>query len=243
MERVVFRELKEPAEVVTMLRVRHAVYFEQNRYGATKPLGIDLTAHDQHARLFGVWRGDELVGGVRVVCRHDQPLAPVIRAMRAVVDQGVAEQCSRALPSEEAFDLASVLGARRELIDAEVGRLFVCRERAEPGVVRKMMVATLAVLHLLRARLYLYSCAVALASRYAAVAKPRWVFEAEQGGGIRADNFVFPSQSRAGVAGIDDSPYFVQALELAAELAETGAITFTRSQPALFGPSDRAQAE
>lgn len=228
---LVFRELEDEVSVVRLLRLRHAIYFDANRYGASKPLGIDLTAHDQRARLFGVYREDELVGGLRIVCRHDQPLAPMIRAMRAVV--GAAESSSHTFPSEEAFELGRTLGAHRALIDAEVGRLFVCHDKVGRGVVRRMMIATLAVLHLMPVRLYLYSCAVALGQRYAAVAKPRWALEACEGAGIRADNFVFPTQSCAAVAALEDSPYFEQALLYAAELAETGAIAFRGEQLAL----------
>jgi hypothetical protein len=225
--RLVFRELAEPAEVVTLLRLRHRIYFEECAYGAQKPLGLDLTVHDLRSRLFGVFRAGLLVGGLRIVLRAEQRLAPALRAIHAVVrDSSFEDTCS--LPSEEAFALQPVLGARHALVDAEVGRFVVVRSAVDREAVLQIMVATLAVLYLERCRLYLYSCASELAERYAQVAQPRWQLN-QDSAGILSDGFPFPRLSVAGVAAVEDSPHLQGALCYARELARVGSIRLTES--------------
>src|SRR4051812_4003436 len=106
--RQVFRELREPEEIVDLLRLRHRIYFEQSGYGTPKPFGLDLTAHDLRSRLFGVFKGTQLVGGLRLVFRTEQSSAPLLRAVRAVIAEVIATAPTDALPSEEAFDIDGV---------------------------------------------------------------------------------------------------------------------------------------
>jgi hypothetical protein len=239
---LVYRELHDPAEIVALLRLRHRIYFEERGYGAPKPMGIDLTAHDSRTRLFGIFRDGALSGGLRLVFRRDQPLAPVVRAVRAVVQDAVAEQHLSTLPSEEAFDLALALGARSELVDVEVGRLAVSRPAIGAGVVLRAMVATLGVIHLERCRLYLYSCAADLAARFARIASPRWLLEESVRDGIQSDGFTFPKRSVAVVAAPEDSPYFEQALIYAREIAQTGSIVLSQTGPFGGAPAPRRTA-
>ncbi|HEY6881500.1 MAG TPA: hypothetical protein VI299_25920, partial [Polyangiales bacterium] len=186
-------------------------------------------AYDHRARLLGLFRAGELIGGMRLVFRSEQRLALVVRSVRAVIEDVVAEERTSALPSEGAFDLANVLGVRHGLVDVEVGRFVVRPAAVGPRVVLRMMVATLAVLVQLGARYYVYSCGAAMARRYAIVAKPRWTFEGNEHSGIHADGFVFPKLSCAGVASVEDSPYLEQALRYAAEFALTGSIALSAS--------------
>lgn len=228
---LVLRELKEPVEVVELLRLRHKVYFEQKHYGARKPLGLDLTAYDPRSRLFGLFRDRELVGGLRLVFRHDQPLASVMRGIRAVVEDVVAEQRSNALPSEQAFDFSVEPDLRPEHVEVEVGRLVVSRGAVGCSAVLKLMVGALAVLvTVLESKFYLYSCAASMAKRYAIVTNPRWTLEGVTGSSKYADVDVL-TRSRAGVAAVRDSRYFDCAQSYAAEFAQTGAITLSRALP------------
>jgi hypothetical protein len=113
----------------------------------------------------------------------------------------------------------------------EVGRFVMTPAAVGPRVVLRMMIATLAVLVQVRARYYVYSCAVATAKRYAIVAKPRWTLEGSAQSGIHADGFVFPKLSCAGVASAEDSPYFECALAYAAEFAQTDSIVLSSARP------------
>ena len=219
-----FRELDDPSELVSLLRLRHRVYVEQCSYGAAKPLGLDLTAHDARSRLFGVFRGELLVGGVRFVFRQEQRHATIMRALHAVAEHEKLDRTSRLLPSEEAFDLVAPLGPRRELIDLEVSRLITLRPGVEPGLVLEIMIATLAAAHLASCRMYLYSCSTQLGPRYARVTNPRWTFSEPVSAGIESDRFAFPLPTIAAVAAVEDSPYLEQALAYADELERTGRI-------------------
>jgi hypothetical protein len=118
----IFRELSDPREVVALMRLRHRVYFEHRAYGPPKTHGIDLTSHDHRARLYGVFSGDDLIGGVRMVHRTEQPLALVIRAVRAALQDDTPESQVPVLPSEEAFDVEDVIGEQSGLVDVELGR-------------------------------------------------------------------------------------------------------------------------
>lgn len=238
MGETIFRELMEPAEVADLLRLRNDIYFGQRCYGPSRPQGLDLTAYDQRARFFGLFCDGELVAGLRLVFREDTALAPVIRAMRAVVVNVVREARTRALPSEFSFDVVPTLGLRSELVDVEVGRFVVSRGTVGSRVVLKTMIAVLATLHLARVRYYFYSCAVTMAKRYAVVTKPRWQFEGAADSGIHADGFTYPTLSCGVVAAAEDSPFFGAALQYATELALTGSIVLSRPLPstgAAFG--------
>jgi hypothetical protein len=207
------------------------VYYEERGYGAHKPLNLDLTAYDPRSRLLGLFRDDQLVGAARLVFRVDQPLAAVMRAIRAVAGGVVTEQCSNTLPSEEAFDLLAAPGLRRELVDVEVGRLVVSRGAVSAGVVLKMLVATLGVLISSQVQFYMYSSAFATARRYAIVTNPRWTLEVAERGGIDSDNFQFPLRSCAGIAVATDSPFYESALRYASEFAKTGSIALSDALP------------
>lgn len=228
---LVLRELKEPDEVVSLIRLRHRVYFEERGYGATKPLRLDLSAYDPRSRLLGLFCDHQLVGGLRLVFRDDQPLAAVMRTIRAVVGDVVREQRARTLPSEEALDLADEPEMRRELVEVEVGRLVVSRGTVSAGVVLRMMVATLAVLVAHDVTLYMYSCAVGMARRYAIVTRPRWTLALRERNGIHSDGFEFPSRSCVAIASPPDSPYYESARRYADEFAQTGAITLSSALP------------
>jgi hypothetical protein len=219
-----FRELHAPSELVALLRLRHRVYVEHCGYSAPKPLGLDLTAHDARSRLFGVFRDEQMVGGVRLVLRKEQPIAPVMRAVHAVAEHAVHEQTSRCLPSEEAFDLVERMGARRELVDLEAGRLLALRPGVAPGMVDEIIIATLAVAQLASCRMYLYSCRTELGPRYARITNPRWTFAERASAGIQSDAFTFPVPTIAAVAAVEDSPYLEQALSYGEELERTGRI-------------------
>ncbi len=221
---LLFREICDPAEVVGLLRLRHRIYFEECKYGPSKPLALDLTAHDMRSRFFGVFRGQVLAGGVRLVFRSEQPLAGALRALHAAAQDRPPGECGPLLPSEEAFELRQALGQRQELIDVEVGRLVVARPAVGRGATLAIAIATLAALHLARCRFYLYACAVELAPRFARVANPRWVLGHGAQAGIRADGFAFPKRSVAAVATLEDSPHLAEAIRCAEELARSGAI-------------------
>jgi predicted GNAT family N-acyltransferase len=227
-EPLLFRELTSASDVVALLRLRHRIYFEERSYGTPKPFGIDLTAHDACARLFGVFVGAQLVGGVRLVFRREQALAPVVHTLRAVIDPHAAVVTPRCLPSEEAFDLAATLGPRARLVDVEIGRLAVSHPAVGPQAVLQIMIATLAVLLLSGCRLYLYSCATALSKRYARVANPRWSAFAAIADGIGSDGFPFPKETVAAVAAAEDTPFFEQAIAYANAMQERGFIEIAR---------------
>jgi hypothetical protein len=228
---LVYRELTSPSEVVALLRLRHRIYFEERGYGTAKPFGIDLSVHDANARLFGVFRGTELVGGLRLVCRSEQALAPVLHTLRALVDDRTSEPRHGGLPSEEAFDLAKALGPRAALVDVEVGRLAVVHPYVSRGAVLQIMIATVGVLLLSRCRFYLYSCASELAKRYARVSRPRWTLLAPNVAGIGSDDFPFPKRTVAAVAAAEDTPYLEQALSYAHALHVRGFIELGAAPP------------
>lgn len=231
---LLFRELTAARDVVALLRLRHRVYFEERGYGDPKPLGIDLSVHDAYARLYGVFRGAELVGGVRFVFRHEQALAPVLHTLRAVTDGQSSEPRPSCLPSEEAFDLQSTLGARARLVDVEVGRLTMLHPRIHRGAVLQVLIASIGVMLLSRCRFYLYSCAVELAERYARATNPRWTLHEPFSDGICSDGFPFPKRTVAAVAAGEDTPYLETALAYAHSLHERGYAELFRpaSQPA-----------
>jgi hypothetical protein len=228
-EALVYRELTRESEVVALLRLRHRIYFEQRGYGKPKPLGIDLTAHDANARLFGVFSGAELVGGLRIVFRYEQALGPVLRTLHALVHDSRPAPIVAGLPSEEAFDLKQTLGPRAALVDVEVGRLAVVQPGVARGAVLQIMIASMGVLLLTRCRFYLYSCAEALAPRYARVTKPRWTLCEPTADGIASDDFPFPKRTVAAVAAAEDTPYLEQALACAHALHERGFVELSAS--------------
>jgi hypothetical protein len=231
-EPLVYRELTSPSDVVALLRLRHRVYFEERAYGSPKPLGIDFSIHDANARLFGVFRGAELVGGVRFVFRCEQALAPVLHTLRVMVEGRPAELSPTCLPSEEAFDLAGTLGPRARLVDVEVGRLTVLHPQVGRAAVFQIMIASISVLLLWRCRFYLYSCATALAKRYARATNPRWLLHEPLADGIGSDGFPFPKRTVAAVAAAEDTPYLEAALAYAHTLHERGFIELGAGQPA-----------
>jgi hypothetical protein len=223
-EPLVYRELTSPSDVVALLRLRHRIYFEERAYGSPKPLGIDLSVHDANARLFGVFLGRELVGGVRFVFRGEQALAPVLHTLHAVVAGRTAEVRPTCLPSEEAFDLAGALGPRAGLVDVEVGRLTVLPSKVGREAVSQILIASISVLLLARCRFYLYSCATSLAKRYARATNPRWTLNEPVADGIGSDGFPFPKRTVAAVAAAEDTPYLEAALSYAHTLHERGFI-------------------
>ncbi len=219
---LIFRELGTPSEVLALLRLRHRVYFEERGYGRPKPFGIDLTTHDTHARLYGLFRGAELVGGLRIVFRREQALGAVLRTVRALVAGDAVGVEPASLPSEEAFDLSRTLGPRAALVDVEVGRLVVLRPGVDRGAVLEVMIATVGLLLLLPCRFYLYSCARELAARYARVTNPRWTLLEPTSDGIGSDGFPFPKSTVAAVAAAEESPYLEAALDYAHSFRERG---------------------
>lgn len=219
---LILRELHAPAEVLALLQLRHRVYFEERGYGRPKPFGIDLTAHDTHARLYGLFRGPELVGGLRIVFRHEQSLGVVLQTLRVLLAGDAPWAQPVSLPSEEAFDLPRSLGVRAALVDVEVGRLVVLRPGVDQGAVLEVMIAILGLLLLLPCRFYLYSCARELAARYARVTHPRWTLLEPSAAGIASDEFPFPKASVAAVAAAEDSPYLEVALDYARSFRERG---------------------
>jgi hypothetical protein len=223
-----FRELHDPEELVVLLRLRHRIYFEQQQYGQTKALALDLTTHDTRSRLYGVFRDRALIGGVRVVFRNEQPTAALFRALRVVAESG-PEQTSDRLPSEEAFDLRASLGAEQAaLVDAELSRLTLERTLAAPWVVRQVIMATLAAVESQGCRLYLYSCASEIARSYARITNPRVTLAQHAPHGIASDGFVFPKPTVAAVATVSDSPYAATVGRYVRELRQAGAIVLRR---------------
>jgi len=202
---VIFRELLHPAEIVAMLRLRHRIYFEENGYGVTKPLGLDLTAHDACSRLFGVFCDGSLRGGVRVVYRTAQASAMVFGALHAVVDASAPLTTSPLLPSEEAFDLASMPGVVPKDVHAELGRFALERTAAVPWLAQRTIRSVVAVLHAEHCPLYMYSCAKVVAKRYARVTNPCWTLQQSKRDGIGSDHFVFPKPTIAAVARPEDA--------------------------------------
>jgi hypothetical protein len=234
--RYLFRELADPAEIVALLRLRHRIYFEQSGYGSQKPLQLDLTAHDLRSRLFGVFRGTSLIGGLRLVFRSGQPAAPLLRAIRAVVQEVPPEAPGDALPSEEAFDVRGALGECASTVDVEVGRLMLLPTAAPPAIAARVVLATLAAIEQIKCRLYLYSCAVDIAKRYARFSNPRHQFEQPIADAIGSDGFVFPRPTVAAVAKVEDSPYWTEIKKAVIELEHSGQIV-------LGVVSARAQAQ
>jgi len=230
--RVELREIRDVEQLVVLLRLRHRIYFEQEQYGAIKPLRLDLTAHDSRSRLIGVYQDGVLVGGSRVVLRSEQSLASSFRALRNVADLA-PEPETRQLPSEEAFDLAAAIGADAQLVDAEVGRLTLDARVVSPVLGSRMVLATLAHAYAGGARMYLYSCARILAKRYARLTNPRHIVETKLQGGFASDNFVFPKPTIAAVAAVEDSPYARLILEYARQVRERGFIDMLEDHPEL----------
>jgi hypothetical protein len=225
----VFRELRDPVEIVALIRLRHRIYFEENGYGPPKPLGLDLTAHDARTRLFGVFRGDCLVGGVRVVYRTEQAASLVFRAVRAAVNETAPLASSPLLPSEEAFDLRELSGLSPSDVQAELGRFAMDRTAGIPWLVSRTITGAIAVLLAERCPHYLYSCAATLAKRYARFTNPLFTFERAIADGIGSDGFVFPVPTIAAVARPADAPLGDTLRRYVEQLKETGAILLTRS--------------
>jgi hypothetical protein len=232
----VFRELSDPREVLALMRLRHRVYFEHRAYGPPKAHGIDLTSHDHRAQLYGVFSGNDLIGGVRMVHRTEQPLAPVIRAMRAALQDDTLESQSRVLPSEEAFDLEDAVGVQSSLVDVELGR-FVLLPGISPAVSAHVLIAVLAVLVVRQHRLYLYSCAARIAPRYARYMRPDWTLTRLRQNSVGVAGFAFPVETVAAVGAAKNSPYFSTVQRAADELSRTGRLIFPRAVPA---PDERA---
>ena len=229
-DRVELREIVDPVEVVELLRLRHRIYFEEQEYGPSKCLRLDLTAHDRRSRLFGVFQGGQLVGGWRIVLRTEQRLENLFRSLRAVAELE-PEPHSRQLPSEEAFDVPLSLGASAELVDAEIGRLTLDTSRVPPWLGFRLIPATLATTRVAGARLYLYSCATSLAKRYARVSNPRFMLDARARPGIASDRFVFPKPTVAAVAAVEDSPYRAVVEHYARQLVERGSVDLGADGP------------
>ena len=227
-----FRELIEPDDVVALLRLRHRIYFEEQHYGPTKELRLDLTSHDARSRLFGVFQDGVLVGGVRLVFRNTQPLAPLFRALRAVAE-AEPEPDSHALPSEEAFALAENLGSESARVDVEIGRLTLDSRVAAPWLVQHVTLAVLAMVRASCSRLYLYSCATTLAKRYARIASPHFHLETRVGDGIESDHFLFPKPTVAAVGSVQDSPYLKVIEDYAMRFARDGVIDLSADLPEL----------
>jgi hypothetical protein len=231
-EHVEFRELVEPVEVVALLRLRHRIYFEEQHYGPNKELRLDLTAHDARSRLYGVFQDGVLVGGVRLVFRDEQALAPVFRALRAVAETEPGPD-SHALPSEEAFQLVASLGPEHRRVDVEIGRLTLDSHVVAPWLVQHVTLAILAAVRTSCCRLYLYSCATSLAKRYARIASPQFRLETHSAPGIASDHFLFPKPTVAAVAAVDDSPYLNVIEDYAMRLAHDGVIDLGADLPEL----------
>lgn len=217
---LLFRELREPVEVVAALRLRHRIYFELHQYGPCKALRLDLTAHDERSRLYGVFRGTRLVGSVRLVLRHPQPLASLFHGLRAVVDSD-QEDTSKSLPSEEAFDVDASLGTERERVDGEISRFVLEPGAVPPTLAPRVIVAALAAAESTGCRLYLYSCAVSIAKAYARLTRPRFVLVQHAEHGITSDGFVFPKPTQAAIAAPQDSP-FARDIAVFAERLQAG---------------------
>jgi hypothetical protein len=230
-DRYIFRELLHPGEIVTMLRLRHRIYFEENGYGVSKPLGLDLTAHDACSRLFGVFCDGSLLGGVRVVYRTAQASAMVFDALHAVVDAPAPLTASSLLPSEEAFDLASVPGIVPKDVHAELGRFALERTAAVPWLAQRTIRSVVAALHAEHCPLYMYSCAKAVAKRYARVTNPCWTLQQCRTDGIRSDNFVFPKPTIAAVARPGDATENDVLRDYVLQLRRTGMIVLNPEQP------------
>jgi|GEM_PF-4674144 len=231
-DRVELREVRDLEQLVLLLRLRHRIYFEEEQYGAIKPLRLDLTAHDSRSRLLGVYQDGVLVGGSRVVLRSDQSLAGSFRGLRSVADLG-PEPNSRQLPSEEAFELTAAIGSDARLVDAEVGRLTLDTGVVSPVLASRMVLATLALAHDGGARMYLYSCARTLAKRYARLTNPRHTVEPRGRSGFASDNFVFPKPTIAAVAAVEDSPYARLIQDYARQVRERGFIDLLEDHPEL----------
>lgn len=196
----VFRELEDPAEIVALMRLRHRIYFEDNAYGAHKPLQLDLTVHDSRSRLFGVFRAGQLVGGVRIVYRTEQANARIFRALHAVVRDTAVIASASDLPSEGAFDLHAVPGTQPAQIEAELGRFVLDRTASSPWLVQHLMTCSIAVLHRQGCEAYLYSCSTTNAKSYARIANPYWTFGQATSPGMHSDQFLFPKPTVASVA-------------------------------------------
>lgn len=237
----VFRELSDPREVVALMRLRHRVYFEHRGYGPPKAHGIDLTSHDHRARVYGVFAGDDLIGGVRMVHRTEQPLALVIRAVRAALQDDTPESQSSALPSEEAFDLQEGVGAQSEQVDVELGR-FTLLPGSHPAVSAHVLIGVLAVLMAEQHRMYLYSCAATIAPRYARYMRPDWTLTQLRRNSI--EGFAFPVETVAAVGSAQNSPYLSTVRRAADDLRRTGQLIFPRAFPTPDErPSPRRRAQ
>ena len=234
--RYVVRALLEPEEIVSMLRLRHRIYFEEKRYGAPKPLGLDLTAHDERCRLFGVFLDSALIGGMRLVYRNEQAANLVFRAVRAVASDARPLPSSPLLPSEEAFDLSRVPGLPAPDVRAEFGRLVLDGHAGVPWVLAHTITAGLAALYAEGCPLYMYSCAASLAKRYARVVNPTWTLNHAASEGIRSDGFVFPKPTIAAIARPEDAALGASFQDYVQQLNRSGAIVLSREPPAVPRP-------
>jgi hypothetical protein len=225
MEAVLFREVCSYDEVLDLLRLRHSIYFEKHQYGDPRPHGVDITPHDHLSKLYGVFRGKELVGGVRFVFRHETPVATVIQEIQADV-QDYTTRTYRGLPSERAFDVRGT--GSEDRIDVELGR-FVLTSGQENWVSSQVLISVLAVCLLERVRLYLYACSTKIAPRYARYMAPTWTLTESQAEGL--DGFAFPLKTIAAIGAPDDSAYLLAAQSAADELRTQGFITLPNRHP------------
>jgi hypothetical protein len=226
----VLRELHKPAEIVSLVRLRHRIYFEEQAYGSPKALGLDLTAHDTRTRLLGIFHGDRLVGGIRAVYRTEQSASIVFRALRAVAEDETPEAAPLRLPSEEAFDLSRVPGLSPQDVHVELGRFVLGGMTGVPWLAARAIVGALAVLQADHCPYYLYSCGISIARRYARVTRPRWTLHEPIAPGIASDNFTFPVPTIAAIARPEDAGLGDTLLEYSRQLDRTGRIVLNGAE-------------
>jgi hypothetical protein len=227
--RHVLRELDEPSEIVALVRLRHRIYFEEKGYGPTRPFGLDLTAHDARTRLFGVFQGDSLIGGARVVYRTEQRAAVVFRAVHAVANETRPLVSKPLLPSEEAFDLSTIPGLLPGDVHAEIGRFVLEGTAGTPWILARAITGLLAMLRVEGCPFYLYSCATTLARRYARIVRPIFTLEHAIADGIASDGFVFPKPTIAAVGRPKDAALGDILSDYVEQFSETRAIRLNQS--------------
>ena len=219
---VVFREITSLEEALGLLRLRHRIYFEEHKYGNPKESGLDLTPHESCSRLFGCFRDQEIVGGIRLVYRTEQPMSKILAGLQNT------DWKPGVLPSEVAFDFKPDMGHLYSDLAVELGRFAIVRGNGKV-ITAQTLVAILGVLLHENPSFFLYSCRTRMAAHFANFFKPRWSISNPRASGFLG--FDFPKETSAHIALASDTPYISAAQAAAEELNQTKQIIFTEFMP------------
>lgn len=219
---VVFREITSLEEALGLLKLRHRIYFEKKQYGNPKESGLDLTPHEPCSRLFGCFRGREIVGGIRLVYRTEQLMSRILVGLQNT------DWKPGVLPSEAAFDCKLKMGHLYSDLAVEIGRFTIVRGNGRV-IAAQALVALLGVLLVENPGFYLYSCSTRMAAHFAKYLQPRWSISNPTAQGFLG--FDFPKETSGHIGIAIDTPYISAAQAVAEEFNQTKQVLLAESMP------------